>query len=151
MGQIDFPTRDLCFPIGETQFPNFPKNLSRNSPDFPMIPQFPVQFSIQLHKCTLSLSIRPILCILNVSLKIKIPHYARQRIKNLGKFWGILAKSDEKLFIFFTCFPRYEIHFPLIPVISQWLPCKTGKNPCKKKEREFPFPFISTPPPNKFK
>ena len=75
-----------------------------------LIPQFPVQFLIQLHKCTLSLSIRPILCILHVFLKMRIPHYSRQRIINLGNSGEIQEKSDKKLFIFFR---RCEIHFPL--------------------------------------
>ena len=101
MGGIDFPARELCFPIGETQFPNFPP-ISPKIPRIPpisqwflLIPRFRVQFSIQLHKCTLYLSIKPILCILHVSLKMRIPHYARQRIINLVNSGGIQGNSGE--------------------------------------------------------
>ena len=47
---------------------------------------------------------------------------------NSGEFWG---KSDEKLFIFFACFPRCEIHFTLISPVDN---VKTGENfsPVKK-------------------
>ena len=64
-----------------------------------------------------------ILCILHVSSKMRIPHYARQRIINLGnsgEIQGIQGNSGEffgnqmKSFsFFFTRFPRCEIHFPL--------------------------------------
>ena len=97
--------------------PNFPR-IPNDSYWFPLISQYPVQFSIQLHKCTSSsLSIRPILCILHVSLKMRIPYFARQRNKNLGncggnswKFWGNQTKSFSFVF---THFHRCEIHFPL--------------------------------------
>ena len=98
--EFDFPVREFCSPIGETQLPNFPPippEFHLNFPRFPndsyWFPVFP-QFLIQLHKFTSSLSIRPFLWILHVSLKIRI-HYARQRILNLGEFRGILKKSDE--------------------------------------------------------
>ena len=115
-----------------------------------------MQFSIQLHNCKSSLSITLILCILHVSLKMRIPHYARQRIINLwkfcgnsGEFWG----NPTKNFSFaFTRFPRCEIHFPQdwgdrIPLVSLVATMKTGENYCEKREREFPFHFISPPPP----
>ena len=130
--------------------PNFPRispKFSSNSPRIPrisqlflLISQFPVQFSIQLHKGTLSLSIRPILGILHVSLKMRIPHYARQRIINLGnsgEIQGILGKSDKKLFIFFHSFSQVWNTFlscgNLISPISPVATVKTGENSCEKK------------------
>ena len=56
-----FPNQGILFPHWEKQFPSYPL-ISPISQWFPLIPQFPVQFSIQLHKCTSSLGIRPILC-----------------------------------------------------------------------------------------
>ena len=106
-----FTRQGILFPYWGNTIPQFPPDFPQFPNDsywFPLIPQFPVQFSIQLHKCTLSLSIRPILCILHVSLKMRIPHYARQRIINLrnsGEIQGVLGKSDEKLFIFSLVFP----------------------------------------------
>ena len=90
-GEFISPPRNSVSPLFP-QFPRiflaFPPKFSRIQPIsqwFPLIPQFPMQFSIQLHKCIiLSLSIRPILCILHVFLKMKIRHYARQRIIDLG-------------------------------------------------------------------
>ena len=136
VGEIDFPFREFCFHIDKTQLPNFVPNFPPNFhwilPEFPrfpndaywfpLIPQFLVQFSIQLHKCrpTLSLSTRSILCILHVSLKMRILHYVRQRFINLGnsgenqenseQFWGNQTKSFSFVF---TRFPRCEIHFHL--------------------------------------
>ena len=75
-GKLISSPENSVSPLGKHDFPIFPRISLDNS----MIPQLPVQFSIQVHKCTLSLSIRPILCILHVSLKIRTPHYARQRI-----------------------------------------------------------------------
>ena len=127
------------FPWISPEFPRFPNY----SYWFPLISQFTVQFSIQLHKCTLSLSIRPILCILHVSLKMRIPHYTRQRIINLGNFGenqGILWKSDEKLFIFFHSFSQVWNTFPSwgnrIPPIS---PVATVKTPVKKVKGNSPW------------
>ena len=122
VGEIAFSAREFCFPIGETQFPTFPPI----SPEFPLyfprippifqlfllIPQFPVQFSIQLHKCTLSL---PILCILHVSLKMRIPHYARQKNYKSREFWGISGElwgNQMKSFSFFL------LIFPGVKYIS---------------------------------
>ena len=84
---------------------------------------------------------------LHVSLKMRIPHYTRQRIIKIGnseeiqgnsgnsvEFKGILGKSDEKLYFFFTRFPRCEIHWVnLIPLISLVATVKTGENSCEKK------------------
>ena len=172
VGGIDFPAREFCFQF-VSKIPQFSPNFPRNSPEFPwfpnysywspLIPQFPVQFSIQLHKCTLSLSIRPILCIIHVSLKMRIPHYARQRIINLensGEIQGILGKSDEKLFIFFHLFSQVWNTFPswwnLIRLISPVATMKTGENFCEKKWKEIhrekwiPFHFISPSSPTSF-
>ena len=156
----------LIFPPGNSvsQFsPNFSRislEFPPNSLDFPMIsPDSSVScavFYLQLHKCTLSVSIRPVLCILYVglSLKMRIPHYVRRRIINLGnygeiqrnsgEFWGNQMKSFS---FFFTHFPRCEhtFHIHLIPLISQ----KLVKTPVKKKkgnsQGNVNSPFISFP------
>ena len=101
VGEIDLGNTISLFSPNFPQIsPEFPTEFPPNSPDFsiispdsPRFPQFPVQFSIQLHNCTLSLSIRPILCISHVSLKMRIPHYARQRILNLGNSGEIQGNS----------------------------------------------------------
>ena len=76
-------------------------------------------------------NIRPILCILHVSLKMRIPHYARQRILNLGNSGEIKVDSGEirwkAFYFFFTRFPRCEIHHR-----KTWIP--------------FPCHFISRSP-----
>ena len=95
VGGFHFPAN---FPLISPKFPSNSPRIPRISQLFLLISQFPVQFSIQLHKGTLSLSIRPILDILHVSLKMRIPHYARQRIINLGnsgEIQGIQGNSGE--------------------------------------------------------
>ena len=117
MGEIYFPAREFCFTIGETQFPNFPPI----SPEFPLIPpisQFPVQFSIQLHKCTLSLSIRPILFLLQVFLKMRPPHYARQRVINIGNSGEIQGNSGNSGEIRVKAFHFFSIVLPGVEYIS---------------------------------
>ena len=52
------------------------------------------------------------------------PDYARQRIINLGKFKGILGKSDEKLFIRFHLLAQVR---NVIPLISPVATVKTGE------------------------
>ena len=87
--------REFCFSIGETQSSNF----LPISPDFSMItpdsPVFRAVFNTTSQVCTLSLSIRPILCILHVSLKMRIPQNARQRIINLVNSGDIQGNSEE--------------------------------------------------------
>ena len=131
-GRNWFPRQGILFPHWGNTIPQF-------SPNFPLIFQFPVQFSIQLHKCTLSLSLRPILCILHVSLKMRILHYARQRILNLGNSGEVQGDSGEirwKAFYFFSLvFPGVKyisLSGNLIPLISPVATVKTGENSCEK-------------------
>ena len=151
-GELISPSVNSLSPLGKHNSPifhQFPPNFPRfpnNCYWFLLIPQFPVQFLIQLHKFTFSLSIRPISCILHVSLKMRIPHYARKIIINLrnsGKFIGILGKSDEKLFIYFSLvFPGVKYISLLeksispdfyIPWFLQWLPWKLVETPMKTR------------------
>ena len=106
-----FPT---CFPQ-ISRMGIFVKQLSLIFLLIPLIPQFTVQFAIQSHKCTLSLGIRPILCILHVSLKIRISHYARQRIINLGNSGEIQGNSGE---IRRNAFHSFSLVFPGVKYIS---------------------------------
>ena len=75
------------------------------------------------------------------------PDYARQRIINLGKFKGILGKSDEKLFIRFHLLAQVR---NVIPLISPVATVKTGEKKWTGILREtwipfhFPFPLTST-------
>ena len=146
--------------------PNFPRispEFLLNSPDFPIIPTdspwFPsflcsFQYNFTSVLCLLAFNFWPNLCILHVSLKMRIPHYAGQRIINLGNFGeiqGILGKSDEKILIFFTRFPRWNT-FPswgnLIPWFLQWLPWKLlwkkvkGNSPWNVNSLLLHFPFL---------
>ena len=101
-----FPHQGILFPYwgnttvsywGNTihQFShNFPK-IPPNSPDFPMIP---TDSSVS---CAV---FNTILCILHVPSKMRIPHYSRPRIRDLGNSGEIQGKSDEKLFIRFHFF-----------------------------------------------
>ena len=124
-----------------------------------MISVFPVQFSIQIHKCTLSLSNRPILRIFHVSLKMRIPHYARQRIINQANSGGIQGNSGEirwKAFHFFSLvFPGVKYISLLGKSNSSDFPSGHRENCCEKKwkgiPREtgilFPFHLLSPSPP----
>ena len=83
--------------------PQFPPHFSRISQItkwFLLIPQFPVQFSIQLHKCTSSLH----------ALGLLHAYYMY-----LWK-WGFHIRLDKEFWFVSTHFPRCEIHFP--PLIS---------------------------------
>ena len=139
-GKLISPPGNSVSSLGKHNSPiflQFPPNFPRISPKFPLIsPDSPVRilYSFQYNfanLCTLSLSIMPILCILHVSLKMRIPHYERQRIINLGNSGGILGKSDEKLIIFFHLFSQVWNTFPswgnLIPLISPVATVKAGE------------------------
>ena len=165
-----FPHYGNTIPQFSSNFPpNFPINtpismIPTDSYWLPLILKFPVQFSIQLHNCTSSLSIKPILCILHVSLKMRIPYYARQRIINLGNSVEIQGNSGE---IRRKAFHSLLLVFPgakyislkigeiQLPWFLQWLPWKLVKTTVKKEKgnslgngnsHSFSFP----PPPYKF-
>ena len=146
-------SRNFVSSLGKHDSPIFPHFLPisyefpTNPPDFPLIPQF----SIQLHKCTLSLSIRPILCILHVSLKMRISHYVRQRIINLGNSGEIQGNSGKIRRKDFHSFPLVFADAKYISLVgkSNSLDFSSGcrENNCDKSEFtgkcEFSFPFIS--------
>ena len=142
------------FPLKSPRFPN-------DSYWFSLIPQFLVHFSIQLHKCTLSLSLRPIF--INITCIFENENSPLCETKNYksGKSRGTLGKLDKKLSFVFTCFFPGWKYIPLVGIsnlISPVAIVKTGEKSCEKSEkefngkREFPYLFIfpSTPPSTSF-
>ena len=122
-GKIDFPAREFCFYIGETQFPNFPPI----SPEFPQIsqlflmipPDSPVSSAVfnttsQVYFFSENQAyFMHITCIFENedSTLCETKNYKSMEFwGNSGEFWGNQMK---RFSFFFTRFPRFEIHFPI--------------------------------------